>query len=184
MAFGGDSNYPLLWYDGRFGQNYMAIYDRFARMAADPGAFRDSRNSRTDIAPQKPGGSRDAIISDHINSNGYAGLPDQFYQDTHMSPRSVGLEAVDLRRENNVGYADGHVETHDQPGYIDSDGYLTWEGAGGVWWGGIWRNAYWTRCRGGRAPARLSPRKTASALSEQELQQLAFAGCRRPRICT
>ncbi|MFH0980758.1 MAG: hypothetical protein V2A79_04380, partial [Planctomycetota bacterium] len=137
---GGDPKYPELWYDGRFGQNYMAGYFRFARCAG--GDFTYSRNSRTDIAPQRPGNARDAVVCDLINSQGAGGMPDQFYQDAHMPGFQSGLDAVKLRRENNVGYGDGHVETHGQAGYIDSAGYLTWDGAGWVVWAGWVRNMY------------------------------------------
>jgi len=140
-----DPKYPGLWYDSRFGQNYMTGYYRFARLAG--GDFTHSRNSRTDIAPQGSGSgvgdaSRDAIVADLINSQGPLGLPDQFYQDFHIPGFSAGLEALDMRRENNVGYADDHVEIHSQRPYVDSQGYLTWDGAGYVTWAGVWRMQY------------------------------------------
>ena len=141
-AFPGlcDPDYPGLWYDGRFGQNYMGDYVRFASLAG--GDFTFSRNSQTDGAPQRPGNSRDAIVADRINSNGPGGLPDQFYQSLHISQHSLGPEeAMEERRENSVGYGDGHVETHSQRGYIDSQNYLMWDGAGYVL-RGSWRMQY------------------------------------------
>jgi len=38
----------------------------------------------------------------------------------------------ELRRENNVGYGDGHVETHAQSAYVAEDGFIWWDGMGYV----------------------------------------------------
>ena len=135
-----DPDYPMLWYDSRWSQdNYMGGYYRFANLAG--GGFSDSRNSQTDGPPVQSGNSRDAIVADRINSNGPGGMPDQFYQAPHILGASLGTEALKLRRENDVGYGDGHVETHGQPAYIEG-GYMTWDGAGWVMWAGQWRMQY------------------------------------------
>jgi len=121
-----DPAWPGLWYDGRFGQNYMGGYVRFANLANANFAY--SRNSQTDGPPVHPGSSKDAIVADQIYCWGYQG-----YQDSHILGYGgyVGEEALKARRENDVAYGDGHVEIHDQEPYFDG-AYLTWDGCGWV----------------------------------------------------
>ena len=123
-----DAEWPELWYDGRFGQNYMGGHNRFANLAN--GDFTHSRNSRTDGPPVQPGGSRDAILADNVHS-----APAYEYQDAHaFGVVASGEEALKARRENDVAYGDGHVEIHNERPYYEG-GFLTWEGAGWVPYG-------------------------------------------------
>ncbi len=58
------------------------------------------------------------------------------YQETHIEGANTPNPTIGLRkrRENNAAYADGHVETHGQRGYI------VWEGAHWVQYPGApWR---------------------------------------------
>ena len=121
---GGDPEYPGLWYDGRFGQNYMGGYNRFANLAN--ANFTYSRNSETDGPPVRPGGSKDAIIADNVHC--YAPYR---YEDIHIGFYSTGADTLDLRRENDVAYGDGHVESHSQRGYYENQVPM-WDGAGWV----------------------------------------------------
>ena len=121
---GGDPEYPGLWYDGRFGQNYMGGYNRFANLAN--AGWSGSGNSRTDGPPLRPGGSRDAIIADNLHC-----YPPFKYEDIHIGFYSIGSETWKLRRENDVAYADGHVEIHSQKAYLEGQ-YVLWDGAGWV----------------------------------------------------
>ena len=102
-----------------------------------------SGNSQTDEAPLRPGASNDAILADMCNNNGPLGDPDQYFQDAHMQDTSVGSSQVmALRRENNVAYSDGHVETHGG-GIIGADGFFTWgEGHYVLHGGAPWRLQY------------------------------------------
>ena len=137
-----DGQYTYLWYDNRWGaEKYMAGYYRFANLANAP--FTNSGNSNTSGPPLGPGSSQDAIVADKINSNGPPSPPEQFYQSPHMEwPSVYAHEAVLKRRDNNVAYSDGHVETH-AGGYIGADGYFTWEGAHWVGHGSSpWRLQY------------------------------------------
>ena len=130
---GTDPDYPDLWLHGT---TYAAGYRRFANLA---GAwFAGSRNSILDGPPVQAGSSKDAIIADKTSS-GIAAW--QEYQDPHIlgywTPDLA--EAVRLRRENKAGYGDGHVETRGGQTYIDSDGFVSWDGMGYVS-----HPAYWT----------------------------------------
>ena len=124
---GGDPNYPLLWFDARWGYDkYMQSYMTFANRWGSAG-WAHSGNSRTDGPPTKPGSSRDAIITDYVWATLF---PDEAYHTAHNTPRMLGVEeAISGRKENCVGYADGHAEIHSQKGYFDSAGFFTWDGA-------------------------------------------------------
>lgn len=140
-----DGQYTLLWYDNRFQDNYMGGYYRFAHMLTNSPVpiFANSGNVDPSGPPMQPGSAQDAILADAINSNGPPSPPEQFFQSPHMDWSSVyAFEAQRKRRENNVAYSDGHVETHGG-GYIGGDGYFTWQGAGWVMHGGSpWRLQY------------------------------------------
>ena len=125
-----DPEFPYLWYDNRFGQNYMGGYHKWA--AYEGGDFTNSGNEDTTRPPMGPGSAQDAILCDQINS--YLGGGGQEMQDSH-SPHEMfflgyaGSEAVKARRENNVAYSDGHVETHGGSAFIDGSGYIMFSGA-------------------------------------------------------
>ena len=106
----------------------------------------NSGNTDTTGPPKGPGSAQDAIMSDVVHSQGPQGTAHgQFYQEKHIrgynTPNpQVGLRA---RRENNVAYADGHVETHGGRPFIDAAGYLSWGGAHWVQWAAApWRLQY------------------------------------------
>jgi len=142
-----DPAWPLFWYDGRFGyEKYMMGYKRMANMAGPATMWRNSGNSDTEGPPRSPGSSQDAILADLGNSNGPMGLGDgQFYQEQHILDYNTATvaEALQKRRDNNVAYGDGHIETHNADPFIDADGYLTWPGAKWVQHGNApWRLIY------------------------------------------
>ena len=132
-AAGGDPNYPLLmlYYD-----SYTTGYFRFANCVGL--GYADSGNSRTDGAPTRPGSSKDAIVCDIVESE--PGL----YIEAHMTPWAcLPQDAPQSRRENSVGYGDGHVETHSQRPYLDVNGvHITWDGANYVMRGSVIRQVY------------------------------------------
>lgn len=140
--YGGarDPEYPKLWYDNRFGQNYMGSYFRFANALAGPNCdFTYSGNTRTDGPPLRPGSAQDAILADTSESEpGYYWSNHSSYALRGDTYQLFGDEdRLRGTRDNNVAYADGHVETHyHQNAYIDPDDYLMWEGADYVrrWW--------------------------------------------------
>ena len=137
-----DPNWPLLWWAPDV-DNYLALYYRFSNMKGPSSMWANSGNSQTDEAPLRPGASNDAILADMCNNNGPLGEPDQYFQDAHMQDTSVGSSQVmALRRENNVAYSDGHVETHGG-GIIGADGFFTWgEGHYVLHGGAPWRLQY------------------------------------------
>ncbi len=140
-------DWPLLWWDGRFGYHkFMMGYKRMANLAGPASMWLNSGNSDTSGPPRSPGPSQDAILADLGNSNGPAGIGDgQFYQEQHIDNYNTATpeEALQRRRENNVGYSDGHVETHGGGAFIDADGYLSWPGARWVQHGTApWRLIY------------------------------------------
>ncbi len=139
---GRDPDFPHLWYDNRFGLNYIGGYHKFAALRENPGdrdvqnsIFTNSGNIRTTGPPMAPGSSQDAILCDQINS--YFAGAGQEIQDAH-APHEMfflgyaGEEAVKARRENNVAYSDGHVETHGGSAFIDGSSYIMFGGANWV----------------------------------------------------
>ena len=117
-----DPEYPKLYITHLSEQIYNIGYWRFANLAnAD---FTWSGNSQTDEPPTRPGSAKDAIIADMVNNEG------SMFFSTHMDVnRQTIVESLGrARRENDVGYGDGHVETHSNPAYWEG-GWLTWEGA-------------------------------------------------------
>ena len=140
-------DWPLLWYDNRFGyERFMMGYNRFANMAGPASMWLNSGNSSTTGPPRASGSSEDAILADMGNSNGPQGLGDgQFYQAQHMRDYNTATpeEALREHRDNNVAYSDGHVETHNAPAFVATDGYLSWPGAHWVQLGtNPWRLIY------------------------------------------
>ncbi len=135
-------DWPLLWYDDRFGLNFLTMYYRYGNLQGPSSMWLNSGNSQTDGPPLRPGPSNDAILSDAINNNG-PGQGTQYFQSPHMEASGVTEERVlEERRENNVAYSDGHAETHGG-GYIGNDGYFTWGGAHWVQHGTApWRLQY------------------------------------------
>ncbi len=144
-----DPDWPLLVYDGRFGDNYMSFsYVRFAgcQDTSSPWAALDwsqSGNDRTDGPPEYPGAANDATVSDMVSSSpgGYGNT----HGDGPYGAQAVFEDRVRVARnlENNVGYADGHVETHHhRNAYIDAGDYINWEGARWVVRAGFVRNMY------------------------------------------
>ena len=126
-------NWPLLWYDSRFGyEKFTMGYHRHGNLQGPSSMWLNSGNEDTTGPPKRPGSAQDVIMADEVNSQGPLGTAHgQFYQSTHIPGTNTPNPEVGLRerRENNVAYADGHVETHGQRGFIDSAGYLVWEGA-------------------------------------------------------
>ena len=72
--------------------------------------FTNSGNTDTTGPPITPGNSRDAILSDQIGS-------DINYADVHAG---VYVDEPSKYLDNNVAYADGHVETHMHKPVLDS----------------------------------------------------------------
>ena len=143
-----DPDWPLLVYDGRFGDNYMSLsYARFANCQGGFGpwavGWSQSGNDRTDGPPEYPGAANDATVSDMVASS-----PGEYYNIHGDGPNgeiATFEDRVKVARnlENNVGYADGHVETHHhRNAYIDAGDYINWEGAHWVLRAGIVRNMY------------------------------------------
>ena len=121
---GTDPRWPKIWYDSRFGGVYMGGYLRFANLSnAD---FANSGNTHTDGPPTMPGSSQDAILADNANTSPWQ--PE--FRSPHMPWALVNYaEALGQVRENNVGYSDGHVESHGGSLFYNSQGYLVWPGA-------------------------------------------------------
>ena len=117
---GGDPNYPLLWL---YNDSYCGGYLRFANCIGLD--YTESGNAQTDGPPTRPGSSRDAIVCDVVESE-----PD-LYWSLHLEGGVTAAEAIKERRENNVGYGDGHAETHSERAYAHPGwpGYVTWDGA-------------------------------------------------------
>ena len=140
--YGGeiDPQFPLLWYDSRFGNpRYMTGYDRFANIRSGTN-WANSGNTRTDGPPEGPGSAQDAILSD----TDVCIAPLSEYYSNHSRPwwTSNFNQAQLMRRENNVAYSDGHVETHGGRLFVAGDGYLTWSGANYIPRLGIERHNY------------------------------------------
>ena len=128
---GTDPQFPLLWYEAH-SNNYYAGYWRFANMNhpyLGEGGWTYSGNSNTNRPPRRPGSDQDAILADPIYCQG--GHMELMYGDPHLDIMWVpNDEGVKQRRENNVAYSDGHVETHGRSNpYVDDENYLMWEGA-------------------------------------------------------
>ena len=114
-----DPNWPWLRYDSRFGQNYMCGYMRFANLSGtQPRAWLNSGNLYDGTPPVDVGTAQDAIVSDM-----QLAAPSYLFS-VHLDKWAVNNEG-ELRqfRENNVGYADGHVETHGGQARFDQDLY-------------------------------------------------------------
>jgi len=91
------------------------------------------------MGPGAGSGPQDAIVADRCAAYVLEAEYVDFHMDWYHYPNAQALRE---RRENNVGYGDGHVETHSQKPYIGSDGYLTWEGAHYVEWRAGTREIY------------------------------------------
>ena len=129
-----DPQFPLLWYEagtpgGSGYNNYYSGYWRFANLAGVPD-WSYSGNSQTQGPPRRPGSDRDAILADPVYSQG-GPITESTYGGPHLDWMWVTSdEGVKQRRENNVAYSDGHVETHGSSNpYVDDENYLMWEGA-------------------------------------------------------
>ena len=134
-----EPNWPLLWYDNRWGENYMGGYERFANCVGNLN-FSQSGNDRTDGPPVQLGSANDAIIADWVFSE-----PDLYFNYHTIENYAYGEDRLKLARDadNNVGYADGHVETHSHDsGYIEAGDYLNWERAHYVTRDGYTRHMY------------------------------------------
>ena len=140
-------DYPGLWFDSRFGENFQGGYHKWAALEFEIGRqsgqeYENSGNIDIDGPPMAPGSSQDAILSDQINS---VNSPAEV-QDYHADPKlqrylSPETTRVNMRRENDVAYSDGHVETHGGRGYVDSNGYVMFYGANWITRGN-WRMVY------------------------------------------
>ncbi len=135
-AAGPDPNYPEIQFEVRDGA-YAGQYYRVGNASdMDSSAFLDSGNELTDGPPVGPGSARDAILLDNIDSEN--GL----LWHTHLDIRVPGpvvhgssaeIVAKAPRTENNVGYADGHVETRGGSLSVASDPrFVTWSDANWV----------------------------------------------------
>ena len=115
-----DPEHPGFFYSQSM-NTYHVGYVRFANMQGTDFTF--SGNSQTDGPPMQPGTAQDAILADVTWTEPGAGIAA-----FHMPvANAYGQEAVDLWQENNVAYADGHVETNRGKAYIDASGYVAWE---------------------------------------------------------
>ena len=124
-------DYPGLWYDARFGENFQGGYHKWA--AYQGGNFTNSGNTRTDQPPMGPGSSQDAILCDQINRINSPPELQDYHADENLARYSAPETVrVRMRRENNVAYSDGHVETHGGRGFVDSTGYTMFHGANWV----------------------------------------------------
>lgn len=114
-----DPNWPWLRYDSRFGQNYMCGYFRYANLSGtQPGAWLNSGNLYDGAPPIDVGNAQDAIVSDMQLTT------PSFLFSVHMDNFFAFTEGeLSQFRENNVGYADGHVETHGGQARFDQDLY-------------------------------------------------------------
>ena len=118
-----DPNHPDLYYRAQF-QAYLTSYLRYTN---DRGAGTDWTNSGNSNhgPPVSPNSAQDAIVADLCTSHPSG------YQEVHMDNLTAAppVTALTQRRENNVAYSDGHVETHGQRPFMDAGGFLTWHGA-------------------------------------------------------
>ena len=121
----GDPDWPELWYDNRFGESYMGGYWRFAN-AANVYSWSHSGNNDTDGPPVELGAANDAIVADNVQSEF------DFYFNYHtIENYAYGDDRLTVARngDNNVGYADGHVETHSHDSaYIEASNFINWDG--------------------------------------------------------
>ena len=116
-------NWPWLWYDDRFGINFMQGYMNMANLNG-VSTWIGSGNSQTDGPPLSPGSAQDAILSDlQVTQPGYL-------FSLHLA-NAAANSAQELRqqRENNVAYADGHVETHGGQAQFDAAGWAFYPGS-------------------------------------------------------
>ena len=114
-----DPNWPWLRYDDRFGENYMCGYMRLANLSGTlPKDWLNSGNLYDSGPPLDVGNAQDAIVTDM-----QLAAPSYLFS-VHMDKWGAYNEG-ELRqfRENNVGYADGHVETHGGQARFDQDLY-------------------------------------------------------------
>ena len=119
----------MLWYDSRWGENYIGGYRRNAELADSAGLldWSESGNAQTDGAPVQFGNAKDAIINDWVSTR-----PGEYWNVHTMEVESFGPDRIKVAREaeNNVAYGDGHVETHHHStAYIDAGGYVNWDGS-------------------------------------------------------
>ena len=116
-------NWPWLGYDDRFGINFMQGYMNMANLNG-VSTWIGSGNSQTDGPPLSPGSAQDAILSDlQVTQPGYL-------FSLHLA-NAAANSAQELRqqRENNVAYADGHVETHGGQAQFDAAGWAFYPGS-------------------------------------------------------
>ena len=102
----GHPDWPWLWYDDRFGINFLAGYMRMANLSGIS-SWSASGNSQVDGPPLGPGNAQDAILCDiQLTQHSYL-------FNVHMAKFAANSEQdLQQQRDNNVAYADGHVETH------------------------------------------------------------------------
>ncbi|MDP7742843.1 MAG: prepilin-type N-terminal cleavage/methylation domain-containing protein [Lentisphaeria bacterium] len=110
---------------------YYLGYQRFAGFCPPPYKggpddpshdWSSSTNSRLDIAPQKPGNSGDVILADNDWNNSHQSL--SAHADDPGQPGHLYQPYPTKYIDNNLGYGDGHVETHRHRS-IDHDG-INW----------------------------------------------------------
>jgi len=120
---GTHPDWPWLWYDNRFGISFMAGYMRMANLSGIS-SWIGSGNSQTDGPPLSPGSSQDAILSDlQFTAPGYL-------LSVHMADvTAYSVQELKQQRENNVAYADGHVEIHGGRAQFGPSGYASFPGS-------------------------------------------------------
>ena len=120
---GTHPNWPWLRYDDRFGINFMAGYMRMANLSGIS-SWSTSGNSQVDGPPLGPGSAQDAILSD------IQGTQHSYLFNVHMAKFSAYSEQdLQQQRDNNVAYADGHVETHGGRAQFDASGCASYPGS-------------------------------------------------------
>jgi len=120
----GHPDWPWLWYDDRFGINFMQGYMNMANLSG-VSSWIGSGNLQTDGPPRSPGSAQDAILSDmQLAQPGYL-------FSVHMADFTANSaqELEQQQRENNVAYADGHVETHGGQAQFDIAGWAFYPGS-------------------------------------------------------
>ena len=111
----------------------MGLYNRAAGALVAALDWTHSGNSQTDGPPMKPGYAADAIVFDRYLGD----VGDPSFFNPHWSRAWPGTyahyESLDYK-ENNIGYGDGHAETH-RHGFDPSLPYPWWEGEYLIWSG-------------------------------------------------
>ena len=125
------SNSSTTTYNDEKGDLVVIGYNRYAgfhpvdRSTTDPNFdFTNTENSQTDSAPYKVGNSSDVILTDPSWNNSHTSL--DAHSDNQAADGYFWMPHVLKYNENNVGFADGHVETHRHRGMTQT--------AGGNWY--------------------------------------------------